>query len=143
MVFMAMDERRNAERPPAWLSRREEPGAKPTNTSNNTVPAEEVATIRARAKGNLEAMCKQLTLPVPLLLALAAGLMAGDAVISISGAKLPLALAQLAVIFSVVLAMLQCARLSFALSRDLDAARSDETLRVLLRDNPDYAQPVL
>jgi hypothetical protein len=141
MVFMAMDERRNAERPPAWLSRREEPGAKPTNTPNNTVPAEEVATIRARAKGNLEAMCKQLTLPVPLLLALAAGLMAGDAVISISGAKLPLALAQLAVIFSVVLAMLQCARLSFALSRDLDAARSDETLRVLLRDNPTTLNP--
>jgi hypothetical protein len=141
MVFMAMDEGRHAERAPAWLSRRQERGAKATNTSDNTVRAEEVATIRARAKGNLEALCKQLTLPVPLLLALAAGLMAGDAAITISGAKLPLALAQLAVMFSVVLAMLQCARLSFALSRDLDAARSDETLRALLRDNPTTLNP--
>jgi len=103
--------------------------------------AEELATIRARAKGNLEALCKQLTLPVPLLLALAAGLMAGDAAITISGAKLPLALAQLAVMLSVVLAILQCARLSFALSRDLNAAPSDETLRALLRDNPTTLNP--
>ena len=65
-------------------------------------------------------------MPVQLLLALAAGLMAGDAAITISGAKLPLALAQLAVMLSVVLAML-----CFALSRDLDAARSDKTLRAL------------
>src|SRR2546423_5043902 len=113
MVFMAMDERRNAERPPAWLSRREEPGAKPTNTPNNTVPAEEVATIRARAKGNLEAMCKQLTLPVPLLLALAAGLMAGDAGVRISGGELPPAFAQLPVLFFGVVAMFPGGPLSF------------------------------
>jgi hypothetical protein len=39
---------------------RQEFGRKPTSTSNNTVPATELATIRARAKGNLEAVCKQL-----------------------------------------------------------------------------------
>jgi hypothetical protein len=138
MVFMAMDEHRHAERAPAWLRTRRKPGTKLTSASNNTVPAEDLATIRARAKGNLEALCKQLTLPVPLLLALAAGLMAGDVAITISGAKLPLALAQLAVMLSVVLAMLQCARLS---SRDLHAARSDETLRALLRDNPTTLNP--
>jgi hypothetical protein len=141
MVFMAMDEHRHAERAPAWLRTRRKPGTKLTNASNNTVPAEELATIRARAKGNLEALCKQLTLPVPLLLALAAGLMAGEASITISGAKLPLVLAQLAVMLSVALAMLQCARLSFALSRDLHAAPSDETLRALLRDNPTTLNP--
>src|SRR5262249_10276331 len=108
---------------------------------NGTMPAEQLAALRTRAKGNLEALCKQLTLPVPLLLALAAGLMAGDAAIPISGAKLPLALAQLAVMFSVAVAMLQCARLSFALSRDLNAAPSDEALRALLRDNPATLNP--
>jgi len=94
------------------------------------------AVASARAKANLEALCKQFGILIPLQLALAAGLMAGDAAITVSGAKLPLGLAQLLVVLSTSIAILHCARLSFALSRDLGSESSAPGLRQLLGDDP-------
>lgn len=106
---------------------------------------EQFAAIRLRAMANLEALSKQLALVVPLLLALAAGLMAGKAAMTVSGAELPLAFAQFLVSLSTAFAFLHCGRLSFALSRDLRAT-PDEDLRESLRNaplalNPFYCMP--
>jgi hypothetical protein len=95
----------------------------------------------ARAKANLDALCKQLGILIPLQLALGAGLMAGEAAITVSGAKLPLGLAQLLVVLSTSIAILHCARLSFALSRDLGSGLSAAKLRQLLSDDPFALNP--
>jgi hypothetical protein len=110
-------------------------------TEDAPAPAAADAERLARAKDNLAAFCTACALPIPLLTALAAALIVGKATLSVAGGEFPVALAQVAVLLSIDLALLQCGRLAFALARDIEGVTDRSRLLAQLQASPAALNP--
>lgn len=95
----------------------------------------------ARGKAELETLTKALTLPLPLLLGLAAALMGRKEALTYEAASLPLDIAQVLVTVGVVFALLQCARLVRSLHIGFVASKGHADYRDMLESNPASVNP--
>jgi hypothetical protein len=95
----------------------------------------------ASAKAVLETMTKALLIPLPLLLALAAGLMSAKPEIAAGGVTLRVDLAQMLVMIAVAFALMHVARCACTLAAMVARADADPAVAAAITENPAAMNP--